>query len=480
MFHGGTNFGFTSGANYGGHYQPQPTSYDYDAPLDEAGRPTAKYYKLRETISKHLQAGSGIPDVPASNPMIEIPSIELNETARLLDAGETAVKSNSILSMEDVGQVSGYILYRTRIDHTGECKFVFDELRDYGIVFVNGKRIASLDRRHRQKKLTLNVASAPATLEIFVENGGRINYGRQMTDNRKGITHRVLLNSEEVAHWEIVPLPLDPLPALHFGRNDLGALPAFHRGTFQLSRIGDTFSDMSGWGKGCVWIDGQNLGRFWYIGPQQTVYCPGCWLKKGTNEIVALELEDKGSHVIQGLNEPILNVLHHDLLEPPLPERAPGIVRLDSSDFVVSGSFVPGDSEQVVRFGVRAARYVCLQSLTSLRNDPFASIAELFVVDGKGMKLDRTIWRILSIDSEELTAEDGRAENAFDDDVESIWHTQWGTAKPPHPHAIAIDMGSEQTITGFIYRSRRGNAPGKIKEFRFYSRQHPFELENKK
>jgi beta-galactosidase len=479
MFHGGTNFGFTNGANYGGHYQPQPTSYDYDAPLDEAGRPTPKYYKIRETIARHLPLGSRIPDVSVTDPMIEIPPFELNESAPLFDARRRRVKSDSILSMEDVGQGSGYILYRSMIASVGECALTFDELRDYGIVLVNGKRIASLDRRHRQKKLTLNITSAPAKLEILVENGGRINYGRQMTDNRKGITRRVLLNGEELTGWEMIPIPLDSLPKLQFGRNDPGFLPAFHRATFQLTRTGDTFFDMSGWGKGCVWVNGHNLGRFWYIGPQQTLYCPGCWLNQGTNEIVVLELEDKGSHVIKGLTEPVLNVLHYDLLAPPIPDRSSGKVRLDSGDLVVSGSFMPGDTEQVVRFGPRAARYVCLQSISSLRSDPFASISELYAVDEKGTKLDRTSWKVFSVESEELTSEDGRAENAFDDDVESIWHTQWGTAKPNHPHNIAIDMGREQTITGFIYRSRQENAPGKIKEFKFYSRKQPFEVERK-
>ncbi|MBI1808179.1 MAG: beta-galactosidase [Ignavibacteria bacterium] len=476
MFHGGTNFSFTNGANYSGHYQPQPTSYDYDAPLDEAGRPTSKYFRFRDVISRHLSNGVLLPDIPPTNPMIEIERFELKEAMNLFDALPKPVTSRTILSMEDVGQGSGYIVYRTTVNTKGEGTLVFNELRDYGIVFLNGKKVASLDRRHKQKKLTVDVSSTPAVLDILVENGGRINFGRQMTDNRKGITERVLFNGRELVGWEIFPLPMETLSSLHFTQKDISTVPAFHRGTFSVTKTGDTFLDMSGWGKGCVWINDHNLGRFWHIGPQQTLYCPGVWLNEGNNEIVVLELEDRGKRSVQGLNNPILNQLHPDELARSLPQRKPGVAQFNPSDMIIAGSFAEGDSEQVVRFKEISVRYVCLRSLSSLRGDPFASIAELYVLDGEGKKLDREKWNVFSVESEELSAEDGRAENSFDEDVESIWHTQWANAKPNHPHQLVIDMGKEQIISGFVYQSRRGNAPGKIKGYEWYARRQPFEL----
>lgn len=480
MFHGGTNFGFMNGANYGGKFQPQPTSYDYDAPLDEAGRPTPKYFKLREIIAKHFPAGTKLPDVPPPNPIIEIPRTELSKSASLFESMPQAITSKNILTMEEFGQSYGYILYRTQIKQHGEGKLVIKDLRDYAIVFLDRTKIASLDRRHKQNKIDINIEGYSATLDILVENGGRINYGNKMTDNRKGITEQVTFNGNELMDWEIFPLPLDDLSNVKFEFQTASSTPAFYRTTIILPKVGDTFLDMRGWNKGCVWVNGHNLGRFWYIGPQQTLYVPGVWLKEGDNEITVLDLEQSDFHSIQGLKEQILNELKPDELAPSFPDRIQGTLQFDEHDLIITGEFAPGDSLQTRNYKSTTARYICLQSLSSLRSDLFASIAELFVLDEKGKQLPRERWKVFSVESEELKAEDGRAENAFDDDVETIWHTQWGTAKPPHPHAIAIDMGEEFIVTGFQYQSRRGNSPGKIKEFKFYARKQPFVLIKKK
>jgi beta-galactosidase len=298
-----------------------------------------------------------------------------------------------------------------------------------------------------------------------------------LTDNRKGITKKVLIDAKETAGWEIFPLPMEDLSKIHFSPADVSDLPAFHREFFDLNKTGDAFLDMSGWGKGCVWVNGHNLGRFWNIGPQQSLYCPGIWLKTGNNELIVFELEDKGKRSVEGIDKPILNELGTDALAPPMPVRTGGLLKLSPGDMAATGTFVAGDSEQVVTIKPVRARYVCLQSLSSLRDDPFASTAEFNVLGANGEKADRSRWKIYSIDSEELKAEDGRAENAIDGDVESIWHTQWGAAKPPHPHYIAIDLGQVQTVGGFVYQSRQGNAPGKIKEYRFYARTEAFERE---
>ncbi len=479
MFHGGTNFGFMSGANYGGHYQPQPTSYDYDAPLDEAGRPTPKYHEFRRVIAKHLPSGSALPEVPPANRVIEIPAIAMPDDASVFDSLPPAKTSRAILPMEECGEGEGYILYRTTITTPGESDLFIDDLRDYGIIFLNGRRISEFDRRHRHKRAKLNVTSVPSTMDILVENGGRVNYGRQLVDNRKGITNRVLLNDREVTDWQIFPLPMHDLSALRFTARGGPGSPAFRRGRFPLTDTGDTFLDLRGWGKGVVWVNGHNLGRYWYIGPQQTLYCPGVWLRKGENEIIALDIENRGMRSIAGLKYPILDQLNPDLLAPLMPKRERGTVRLEQSDLKAEGTFAAGDSEQTVRFAPVRARYVCIQSLSSLRSDPFASVAEFYVLDAQGKKAERGGWKVQSLDSEELIAEDGRGENALDDEAESIWHTQWGAAKPPHPHYLAIDMGRDRIIGGFVYQSRLGNAPGKIKGYRFYARQEAFQPEGK-
>jgi len=255
--------------------------------------------------------------------------------------------------------------------------------------------------------------------------------------------------------------------------------PILFGGTITLDRTGDTYLDMRGWGKGCVWVNGHHLGRFWYIGPQQTLYLPGAWLKQGENTIVLLELEDQAFRTLEGLTSPVLNELAHDRLKPVLPARHRGRVKLDRDDRVAEGSFTPSDLPQDVAMTPCVARYFCLESRSSQRSDPFASIAELELLDPDGKPLPRDQWTLVTVDSEELTAEDGHAENAFDGDPESIWHTEWGSSKPDHPHLILIDAGEPERIGGFRYRSRRGDAPGKIKEFRFYVRSAPFEFNNR-
>lgn len=476
MVHGGTNFGFMNGANYGGHYQPQPTSYDYDAPIDEAGRTTPKYFKLRETIRQTLGDTSAAPVLPPPTPVIEIPPLDLRESCPIFDALPPPTQARQPLSMEDLGQSYGYILYSTTIDGAAKGELDINGLRDYAIVMMNRKKIASLDRRYKQHSVELNEAGTSATLDILVENGGRINYGQEMLDNRKGILGSVTLHGKELTGWSMFPLPFDSISSLRFGKKDVKNIPAFHRAKFTLRDTGDTFLDMGGWGKGCVWINGHNLGRYWYIGPQQTLYVPGVWLRRGENSIVVLEIEERGHRTVRGLKNPILDSLATDRLKPPRPVRHEGRVILDSADVMAGGSFADGDSAQNVRCRRVKARYVCLESLSSQRGDHFASIAEFYLFDDKGRLIPRTKWSIVSVDCEELDAEDGHAENAIDDDPSSIWHTLWGAGQPDHPHTIVIDLGEIRTISGFRYLPRHGRAPGKIKDFRFFVRREPFEF----
>lgn len=302
MFHGGSTFGFMSGANKYERYQPDISSYDYDSPLDEAGRPTEKFYVLRDVIKKHLPAGTMLPELPQPLPMIEIPRFELRESATLLSLLSSPLKSERPQPMEALGQDYGLVLYRKRLKKATKGTLeVGGEVRDYAVVSQGDKTLGTLDRRLKQSSLDVEL-SAGAPLDILVENMGRVNFGPNMVTDRKGLTDKVTLGGEELTGWEIYRLPLTDLSRLRFTAATQPG-PAFHRGAFKLNSPGDTYLDMRGWGKGYVWVNGHNLGRYWRVGPQQSLFVPATWLKRGVNEIVVLDLEAGRSRSVQGIKE---------------------------------------------------------------------------------------------------------------------------------------------------------------------------------
>jgi beta-galactosidase len=314
MVHGGTTFGFSSGAN-SPPFAPQITSYDYDAPISEAGWDTPKFHALRDLFLKHLAPGETLPDVPSRNAVIKIDPIQFDEIAPLFANLPKSRSMEHPQPMEMLDQAHGCILYRAKLPPGGAAQIRISELHDYGLVFLDGKKIATLDRRLEQKTVDLLARSGTTTLDILVEAMGRVNYGADMAD-RKGITSKVELAgtvTNELTGWEVYSLPLNAweLTTLKYKREVMATdMPAFRRASFDLTQVGDTFLDVSNWGKGAVWMNGHNLGRFWNIGPQQTLYCPGPWLKKGRNEIVVLELNGSLKHVVTGVTEPILNVVN--------------------------------------------------------------------------------------------------------------------------------------------------------------------------
>ncbi len=305
MFEGGTSFGFMAGANYDKAYQPDVTSYDYDAPLDEAGRPTPKYFAFRGVIMRHLR-GSDLPPVPGPIPMIEIPTFTLTKSVSLWKSLGRAIPSARPKTMEAVGQAYGYILYRTRVHGPAKASLVVNEVHDYATVFLNRARVGTLDRRLNQNRIPIDIPKGTCILDILVENLGRINFGPKLRADRKGITGSVTLDGRALDGWEIYPLPMDDPAPLQFSRVSAQA-PAFYRGTFDLRQTGDTFLDVSKLAMGVAWVNGHNLGRFWNIGPQQTLYVPGAWLKEGTNEVILFDLQDDGGAQLVGRREPILN-----------------------------------------------------------------------------------------------------------------------------------------------------------------------------
>jgi len=307
MFHGGTSFGFMNGANKYAVYTPDISSYDYDSPVDEAGRPTAKFFALRDVIRKYLPAGTILPGLPPSPQMIQIPRFQLRESASLFSALPSPVRSKQVKPMEFLGQDYGLILYRTHAAKSGRGKLEITDPRDYVVVLQGSKRLAVIDRGLNQSSAEIDVDSGEP-LDLLVENMGRVNFGPNLVSERKGITEKVTLNGEELQDWEIYSLPLNDilkLSNLKFSAQ-VKSRPAFYRGRFDLRSTGDTYLDMRGWGKGLVWINGHNLGRYWSIGPQQSLYIPAEWLRKGFNDVVVFDYEDHGSRSLQGIEQLIL------------------------------------------------------------------------------------------------------------------------------------------------------------------------------
>lgn len=305
VFHGGTSLGFMNGANDNGPgYRPFITSYDYDAALDESGRPTPKYFLFREIIAK--ATGVTPPPVPTSSDPISIPSFPLAPAASLWQILPTPVLSNQPLSMEDVDQSYGYILYRTRVTGPVAGDLILHDVHDYAQVYLDGKLVGTLDRRLHQNKIHLDVEGPDQQLDILVENTGRVNFGVDLRYERKGITRNVTLAGLALEHWQIFSLPMNEIGSIPFNETACNG-PCFYHGTFGVDHPGDTFLDMSGFGKGMLWLNGRPMGRFWDIGPQKTLYIPGPWLKKGENEVIVFDMKTPSHAGISGRTTPILD-----------------------------------------------------------------------------------------------------------------------------------------------------------------------------
>jgi beta-galactosidase len=292
-----------SGANFDGTYQPDISSYDYDAPLDEAGRPTKKFFLIRAAIEKHLPTGTQLPELPAPLPMIEIPRFDLREAAALAGLLGKPVLSKQPITMEALGQQYGFVLYRKRVAKRVRGLLETKGVRDYAVVLQGARTLGALDRRLKQESLEVDLESGEP-LDILVENMGRINFGPHLVNDRKGIVGQVTLAGSVLTGWENYALPMTDLSALHFSSSNVKG-PAFLRGQFELSSLGDTFLDMRGWGKGYVWVNGHNLGRYWKIGPQQCLFVPSVWLSQGLNQVLVLDLEPADHRTLQGIKVPI-------------------------------------------------------------------------------------------------------------------------------------------------------------------------------
>jgi beta-galactosidase len=369
MFHGGTSFGFMAGSsNIAGQFLPDVTSYDYDAPLDEAGHPTPKFYAYRKVLApfatcrsplppghgeamsssnsgkdassrqgaahlaaavqgpavavansasgalgnEPLQTGeSCLPPVPGAPPVITIPPIPLTEATPLWQNLPTPTPSETPKPMEQFGQSYGYILYRTSLPAATSGDLVLTDLHDYAQIYLDGKLAGTLDRRNKQSSLPLST-TAPARLDILVANDGRINSTKAMRIEAKGITQSVTLAGAPLPGWQVYSLPMTTLPT-RFTTSRQPDSPHFLRASFELAATGDTFLDIRSLGKGALWINGHPIGRFWSIGPQQTLFVPGPWLHQGRNEIIVFDL-------LPSTTPPHVAGLAHPILDGPTPD----------------------------------------------------------------------------------------------------------------------------------------------------------------
>ncbi|MFF5256203.1 beta-galactosidase family protein [Streptomyces leeuwenhoekii] len=296
MFHGGTNFGFTNGANHHHAYAPTVTSYDYDAPLTEWGDPGPKYHALREVIARHAP----VPDEPVPSPGRKLPPTEvvLDRRAPLLPHASVLgapVRAGDPLTMQALGQRAGFALYRTSVPRSGDGLLRFTGgVGDRAQVFVDGAPAGVLERERGDETLPVRIPRPGAALEVLVENMGGVNYGPHI-GTPKGLLGPVSFEDTVLRGWDCHPLPLDgpdgPAGALPFvpAGQVTSAVPAFHRGTFRVEEPADAFLALPGWTKGQAWINGFPLGRYWNRGPQRTLYVPAPVLRPGANELLLLE-----------------------------------------------------------------------------------------------------------------------------------------------------------------------------------------------
>ena len=485
MTHGGTSFGHWAGANSPG-FAPDVTSYDYDAPINEYGQATPKYWELRHTMEKYNDGGK-LPAPPkAPMPVITIPKFVLTEYAPLGNGMGSSVQSRDIRSFEDMDMGWGIADYSTALPKIPVGSMLtLNEPHDFAQVFVDGKYIGKIDRVKNEKTLMLPPVEKGTELCIRIEAMGRINFGRAIKDY-KGITKEVTISAEMDGHeaswnlknWTIVPIPDNyetAVKALSVGTETskrtrqhakLLTKAGYYRGHFTLRKPGDTFLNMEAFGKGQVYVNGHAIGRFWNIGPQQTLYLPGCWLKQGRNEVIVLDVVGpKGEPTSFGQDKPELDKLN---LERTNKHNNPGDrPDLNSLTPVAQGTLDSGNGWQTVKFARPATgRYLAIEALSAQDGQEFAQIAELYALDNKGQRLSREPWTAKYADSESAEQENQTADKTFDLQESTYWSTMKGS---PYPHLLVIDLGSEQTLTGIDYlpRAEQG-APGGVKDYKIF------------
>ena len=467
-----------------------------------------------------------LPDVPkAPMPVIEVPKFELTEFAPLYNGidwkytwwdHEKEAHGEYPRTFEELDMGWGAVLYCTRLPEIPQSGNNLSatqttltlDAHDFAQVFINGKYMGKIDRVKNEKTLTLPPVRQGQELQILVEGMGRVNFGRAIKDykgliGKPAITtsissHSGSVDKTEITYtpswWESIRIPDNYEVAVQaferqsskdsvtheylnrgaIGRGNRMARDAddlifgrgYYRGYFNLNKVGDTFLNFETWGKGQVWVNGHAMGRIWNIGPQQTLYVPGCWLKKGKNEVIVFDITGPSERVVWGQAEPELNKFQ---LEKDNKHNNPGDKPdLNSMSPAFEGELKPRNGWQTVNFGWNLrGRYLAIEVLSTQREGDVAAIAELYALNYNepGNRLNRESWTTKYANSEE---ENGNhlGDKVFDLQESTYWQTEKGAAAP---HLLVIDLGSVQTVSGIEYlpRAEQG-APGSIRNFKVY------------
>ena len=479
MTHGGTSFGHWAGANSPG-FAPDVTSYDYDAPINEYGQPTPKYWELRSTLQKYTD--KKLPDVPKSPaPIINFNKIQLNEFAPLLCGTDSTAKG--CYTFEDMNMGWGSMAYEVTLPATGKLSVLTMDAHDYAQLFIDGKFVGKTDRVKNERSIVLPALSKPTKALIVVEGMGRINFGRAIKDY-KGILGDVTLTVDDsiseltykLKDFTSTTIPDTYEQALHAlthkganaqtltGQNNNGI--GYYRGYFMISKPGDTFINMEAFGKGLVYVNGNALGRYWHVGPQQTLYMPGCWLKKGRNEIIVLDIIGPYSKPeVFGQNKPELDKLN---LEKSRLHNNPGDkLDLNSATPAAQGSLKAGNGWQTIKFATPAkGRLLTIVAESTQKGDDKVAVAEIYAIGADGKRLSREAWTVKYADSEDILSGNNTADKAYDLQESTFWQTAKGAALP---HRITIDLGANETVTGIeILPRAEQDVPGAIKGYKVY------------
>ena len=336
MAHGGTSFGWWAGCNW--PFVPEVSSYDYDAPISEAGWTTPKFFAMRDLFARYLNDGETIPEPPAAVPLQKGTAPLVAETASLFSLASSSkrLESESPVTFEKAGLGYGIAVYETVIP-AGRGGALVADVRDLGVVRVDGAEVGFLDRRDPKVTVDIPAATSPRRLEILVEPMGRYNFSEMMHQGMKGIVGDVTLGGEALKGWKMAAFTYDQAadaPSYGPARDlrTVGATSAgsVHRFAVRLEAGKDTFLDMSGFRRGLVRLNGRWLGRYWAIGPTQTMYVPGCWVKDGANELVVIDTVGSPIDTQASLawrEEPILdvNAAENDYFKPALRKTRVGI-----------------------------------------------------------------------------------------------------------------------------------------------------------
>ncbi|WP_253288748.1 beta-galactosidase family protein [Amphibacillus sp. MSJ-3] len=320
MAHGGTNFGFMNGANYYAkevdgyqeeEYAPATTSYDYGAPIDESGELTDKFYSFKQTIESVI--GQVNDEEKVFSPVKKKaygkwPVTKKVSLFSVIDDISKPIYHEHPVTMEALDQAYGYILYRSQLGRKSMTQAIkLIGANDRAHVFLNGvHQFTAYRDSFRKKQMIELIADQTNQLDILVENMGRANFGPYLNEQRKGIRTGVMLDEYLHTGWEHYSLPLTNLEQVDFSKPYHQQQPAFYQVSFHVEEVADTYLTLPGWGKGCVFLNGFNLGRFWEEGPQATLYVPSPRLKQGENQLIIFETEGRASGQIEFVQSPII------------------------------------------------------------------------------------------------------------------------------------------------------------------------------